>query len=368
MNCKKNWILDTLDTYITKSFRNKELKEHREKVLIDRERSLLPATIPEVARFKKIKEHEEQLRKYGEEQRELSRKIVDVTNALFSLKYRKAPQITAHFSIHCPANKCKGFIESTTWECGLCKASVCKKCHECKTDEDHTCIEANVETAKLIKKDSKTCPGCSTLIFKISGCNQMWCTQCHTTFLWTTGAIVQGNIHNPHYYEWMRTHNRGGGPRTVGDVPCGGIISLYQLRSLLKNIPKTEFIFEIHRVLLEINDELPRYRTDNVNDNQDLRVQFLMDKITEDDFKSTLQKREKKTIRCREIYDVLQMYVFTSIDLFNNLLMDLQTALSTFEEDTDTLRNFANIQFAKISKRYNCVVPLLTSSFSTTKY
>ena len=122
-------------------------------------------------------------------------------------------------------------------------------------------------------------------------------------------------------------------------------------------------------MLLEINeDELPRYRTDNVNDNQDLRVQFLMDKITEDDFKSTLQKREKKSIRCREIYDVLQMYVFTSIDLFNNLLMDLQTALSTFEEDTVTLRNFANIQFAKISKRYNCVVPLLTSSFSTTKY
>jgi hypothetical protein len=152
MNCKKNWTLDTLDTYITKSFRNKELKEHREKVLIDRERSLLPATIPEVARFKKIKEHEEQLRKYGEEHREISRKINDVTDALFSLKYHKAPKITAHFSIHCPANKCKGFIESTSWECGLCKASVCKKCHECKTDEDHTCIEANVETAKLIKK------------------------------------------------------------------------------------------------------------------------------------------------------------------------------------------------------------------------
>ena len=370
MNCKKNWTLDTLDTYITKSFRNKELKEHREKVLIDRERSLLPATLPEVARFRKIKEHEEQLKKFGEEHRELLRKINAVNDALFSLKYRKVvpEKTTVHFSIHCPVNECKGFIESTSWECGLCKVSVCKKCHECKTDEEHICIEANVETAKLIKKDSKTCPGCATLIFKISGCNQMWCTQCHTTFLWTTGAIVQGNIHNPHYYEWMRTHNRGG-HRTFGDVPCGGIISLYQLRNLLKNIPNTEFIFEAHRVLLEINeDELPRYRTDNVNDNQDLRVQFLMDKITEDTFKSTLQKREKKTIRCREIYDVLQMYVFTSVDLFNNLVMNLQTTLTTFEEDTTTIRNFANIQFEKISKRYNCVVPLLRSSFCTTKY
>lgn len=358
MNCKKNWTVDTIDSYITKTFLNNQLKEHREKFLIDRERSLLPATLPEAYRISELKKHHEQLNVYRKKVREHSMRIYELNNNIKPI----AKTTTVHFTIHCPVENCKGFIESTKWECGLCKAIVCKKCHECKNDDRHECNEANVETATLIKKDSKPCPGCSTLIFKISGCNQMWCTQCHTTFLWTTGAIVDGAIHNPHYYEWMRTH--GGTPRrTVGDVQCGGIISLRQLRNILKNSENLEFVYDSHRIVVAIQTEcLPYYRTDNVTNNQDLRVQFLLNEITEDQFRSILQKREKKTLRYSEIYDVLQMYLFTNIDLFNNLTIDLIATLATFKDDVNALRDFANVQFEKISKRYNSVVPIIQNN------
>ena len=70
----------------------------------------------------------------------------------------------------CPADGCMGFL-STAWKCGLCQVNVCSKCHEIKTGEDdeHVCDAGNVETAELLARDTKTCPSCAALIFKISG-------------------------------------------------------------------------------------------------------------------------------------------------------------------------------------------------------
>ena len=66
----------------------------------------------------------------------------------------------------CPIEDCRGFL-STQWNCGTCEAKICCKCNERKT-EDHVCNPDNVQTMELLKKDSKPCPKCQSLIFKIS--------------------------------------------------------------------------------------------------------------------------------------------------------------------------------------------------------
>ena len=115
---------------------------------------------------------------------------------------------------------------------------------ENRMNNQHVCDEKTKENAQFIKETCKACPGmCGEFIFKIDGCDQMWCTTCHTAFSWRTGEIERGVVHNPHYYAALQN---GGGmvPRAPGDVVCGGLPDFYHeidrpykkaLRKLLDN-------------------------------------------------------------------------------------------------------------------------------------
>lgn len=108
----------------------------------------------------------------------------------------------------CPTDGCRGFLNSD-FECLVCKARVCSKCHanlSVKTDEaipeeKHQCKPADVASVKLILKSSQECPNCHVRVFKIDGCDQMWCTHCKTAFSYETGERIQGHVHNPHYFQ-----------------------------------------------------------------------------------------------------------------------------------------------------------------------
>ena len=88
-------------------------------------------------------------------------------------------------------------------------------------DTPHVCNADNLASAKLIDAETRACPKCGARVFKISGCNQMFCTACNDcAFDWVTGRI-ETVIHNPHYYEFQRQLNGGQAPRVPGDILCG---------------------------------------------------------------------------------------------------------------------------------------------------
>jgi len=170
-DCDKEWSRKFLRENLTNVFLTSKYKEHLENVLFDQEKALMPATQPLVEE-KIAKEHmRQQIRDLDlfiddlySQRRELERKIQ------YGIKSEKEEK--AHFVRQCPANGCRGFL-SSQWKCGICEQWTCPECHELKgynRDCDHKCDPNNVETAKLLAKDSKPCPKCQSLIFKINGC------------------------------------------------------------------------------------------------------------------------------------------------------------------------------------------------------
>ena len=177
----------------------------------------------------------------------------------------KAPTAEkSKFVRKCADPECHGFL-SSRWKCGLCDKWTCSDCHEIKAGgdhedgsdnkslDDHKCDPNNVATVKLLSKDTKGCPKCQTMINHAGGCDQMWCTQCHTAFSWKTGQI-ETKIHNPHYYEWRRKN--GGLAREPGDIVCGNELN-HELSNAIRNALLSKHyqtVSEFNNLCLYISD------------------------------------------------------------------------------------------------------------------
>lgn len=356
MNCKKPWARKFLTDSFGKSFMSKKYKEKRENDLFETEKALMPETQEFATRKKRMDSINKELYTLQARIRELKiqKRILEAGG-----DYTKRPEEKkTDVSIKCPIGECRGFVNSFTLQCGVCDGKLCKECREQVFDGiEHTCNPDTVETVKLLKKDTKNCPSCKTLIHKIEGCDQMYCTQCHTAFSWRTGEVVIGErIHNPHYFEYLRA-TRGDLPREMGDIPCGGIPTERDARKFWQNKP----IMDRMRLLTHVERvEFRNYTTDRIANNRDLRIKYLNNEITEDQFKRSVQRRAKDVEKRREILAVLNTLVVAGSDILRNLIAndDPDMCITSF----DTLREFVNTSISEISKLYNCVVPFITDN------
>lgn len=338
------------------------------------------------------------------------------------------------FHRRCGDPECLGYL-STQWKCGLCNKWTCSDCHKLlgvdgrgrsrnienvggdagvgakrcwvvaaidgESDDDewslddnsdvetvcesvaedkHVCNPDDVATAKLLNHDTRSCPKCDTPIYKIDGCDQMWCTQCHTAFSWKTGEI-QTRIHNPHYYEWLRKRSATGEiPREPGDVVgdggagAGGVVEADELgvgrcgnvdlherirqlqttvvtmtahiRSTLLGVTGMSYPQYVKKVYAEYKKthHFPIYVDIDVpmalvralmhlrevvvfdgmmstlrtyqRDFRLLRVSYLRGTIKEERFKQQLHLRNKKYMRDTELCQILEMFMHSAVDIY----------------------------------------------------
>lgn len=216
-----------------------------------------------------------------------------------------------HF-INCSIVGCKGYVnEESGWACTICKTLTCNMCL-CKkdTNTEHICDETIISSINLIKSTSKECPTCKMSINRVSGCSQMFCTNCRTVFDWNTGMIDTGIIHNPHFYERQRVN------RDVGEDRCFYTLEYWNVQirfvsqlvgqnNILKYIVSSYFT-----LIRDMNkySSLRRTERNQLNDFQQLRVRYLMNEIDEESWKTALFKlanKEKEYTLVRNIYNTL---------------------------------------------------------------
>ena len=362
MDCKHEWNREFIDTFCTKAFRNKDYKLHRENVLLDREKARLPETQPHVTRrleweslrrsYTILLELHENVRMSNQIEHltklylidELRGVISDVMENIRALVYGEVPVVKAAVVAQkCPGGECRGFLLDDH-TCGVCKVVFCEKCHE-PNDPGHVCNPDTVKTIKLLKRDTKPCPSCSTPIHKIEGCAQMWCTQCQTAFDWRTGHVETGRIHNPHYFEFKtRT-------REHGDIPCGGRPTYYELQ----DIGASQDILNVSTILLIMDRELLYKYGHTYTDNLQLRIHYMMNNMTEEEFKIHIQRRDKHNSKTRDIQDIYRMYIDTVGDILRQYM--LNPSEQDFMEDIRGLTGYTNLVMERIRKRYTSRVP-----------
>jgi hypothetical protein len=286
------------------------------------------------------------------------------------------------FVMKCPKEGCEGFV-GKQWCCGLCDAVVCKDCREvvevvplggaggskeeveAHSREAHVCdAEVKANVAALVR-EAKPCPKCAASISKIDGCDQMWCTQCHTAFSWRTGAVEE-RIHNPHYYDWMR---RNGGMPAVPQVAQqmdGCIADNDVIQNVLYAYRRHPMIPQMCRMVRHVDallrSERRHIRTPESDENKRvLRVKRLLNYITDDEWKYKLQRMEKAVQKGRRVIQVLELFVQAATDLLRQAL-PVDADRDVICTQINELRAYCEGQLEKIQKRYNNVVPNLSEA------
>ncbi len=401
MNCKRAWNREFIDSYLSMSFRKNALKAHREEILVDREKARLPLLQPRVSAKVRADEMNVQILDSLKMVAELEKTVASARHNIYALQNRqhRLREIAAgnippteenavgdkkevrQFTQKCPVEDCRGFL-SSQWKCGTCQTYVCNECLVPKgkeRDVAHTCNEDTKATAALIRKETKPCPKCGMGISKVDGCDQMWCISCQTPFSWSTGRLVFGVVHNPHYYQWLRTQNGGEAPRVAGDIPCGGLVNFYTLERgfTLKHYPmeNKKEVEAIHRLTAELLDQHLRQfaRFDEVPDNGDLGVEYTLKLITLEDWKKKLWRRETKreeSLDLRGPLDLLSNVCSEVLrrmaELWSSTTETTESKFKTFMEllqQLRTLKKYVNSELEKIGKRYGHMVPHVSDAW-----
>lgn len=360
-SCRVGWTHTFLYEELTNSFMTKTYAKHRSPILWSKEESLLPAA----------------------QQRIMDARAKGYTNDWRIVDYiMSAEGITVDIKKtvvrKCPTNSCKGFLaqmsdESPVWHCGLCDNKTCTTCMQCSTD-GHECKKSDVDTVKLLMKDSKPCPNCGEFITKSVGCDQMWCTSCNTPFSWERMEVIKtGAIHNPHYFEFMR---RGGdaAPHPIengcGELPNYHLFSAHMRHNRIEYSTEQRFSDIIraitHVTNYEYNKYMPKYTEANL---LKLRVQYLLDSYDKDSIKKQLQDLYMADEITRAIRPVLETFVQVSTDLVNEINYDTlrelpdsaskHTYLSGIYEQYCSLQKYINEQMDTVCETFRCEVPYI---------
>ena len=360
MNCKVGWEPDFVVISLNKSYYNKEFKDNRKANLLSLEKSRLPDTQHDAKVFLAKEEFDRKTAEIKAQIRGFKTQILLKQQELITIHSdyidSKSNVDKKEFIMKCQVGNCKGYL-STQYKCGLCNHYTCSKCFEFQ-NENHVCDPATVETVAMIRRESKPCPKCGIRVSKIDGCHQMWCVECNTAWDWVSGRIVNGVIHNPHYYEFLKKN--GGIPRAVGDVPCGGlpnVRTIYTRLNKMEDKDKSEmiirnvgnihqFVNHIHHIYMNLA-EGRGYQ----NSLKNFRILYILGRIDDEKFSTNIYKEHKKHNKNMKKMELIQMVDNVGTDLLQSFS---QFNVDAYERMCDLVYGFGRIvtYFNELSDKY----------------
>ena len=350
MNCNVVFTRSTLIEMTSAAWLSTTYAKHREGVLLQEAKALLPSTEPHVLQIEKREKHMRRISVLQDKRRRLAREMANLTMKIRQ-ENTKMPQKLSESLFHfiCGNGSCNGVLDAN-WTCRLCSKVTCSECG-CVKEAGHVCNDDDKLTAEVLKT-CRPCPWCSALTHRIDGCAHMWCIKCHKSWDWHSGRKIKRNVHNP---ERMQYEARNAVvSRNPGDIPCGGLPHVSEF-TVFRG-PTFTRCFELYRFVKELEDtHLPRYLHEQ-SSSLPLRIELLRGNVDEKHVQKTLFRSEIKEERCREIFGVVQMMIHTISDILRQLLVNRVDPNPQLEEINNIIK-IGNESLLNISKTFKCRVP-----------
>lgn len=410
-NCFKKYILDSKDLNPLCMFCDKKLAhmfvrentpiawanskyiKNRSQILLQHQKNLLPETQKFAAAELDRRKRVEQYNLINDKISDLYREIYKLNNEKYKLNISKTiikeDIITRR---RCCNHSCNGFLNNK-WYCNICEKLTCDQCGEEKI-ENHVCNEEAKSSFVLINNECRPCPKCGIMIYKIVGCNQMFCTQCHCMFDFRTGREEKGLFHNPHYFEAIAN----GTINLDNDRDrCGDEIGVYSLVAKIKRFVVIKNLDDnLESKFLSFNDLLimvyhiqdvtfMRYSNPDNDEYKELRIKYILKEISEEYFLKEIISKEKKREKNEEITYLLELFVNVCRDIIFNVYDILKLCKQTNYKDSEVTVNdkkinvldylissheeakvitkFCNQKFNCVSKHFKNVAPKIDDSW-----
>lgn len=369
LHCNIKWDRRFMINNLTKKFCNTDYRHYRRSMIYERNKCFLPTISSILGEKEKLKELDNQIVDFKKQleilMEERGRQFMNIINLEENfIQGREVNIENKKNNINnrpCITENCLGFLGGDGI-CPICKYKTCLSCNIKIDDnkETHECKKEDKEQWEYLKKTTKPCPSCQVRIFKISGCDQMWCTNCHNAFSWSRGTIEKGTIHNPHYYDWVFNNEQIERTENINEGECNENIlpDLYRLRSILlikkfhpKEIGK---VMDIHRHLIHLKEiEIPkllgyigRYYGGNYDHNEEnsyrRRILPYLYKLiyNEKDSKKGLEKFDYRVHCDIEFSHILETYITEQTYLINIIYYKEDYTYNSFLKDVEKNQKF----------------------------
>ncbi len=382
--CKKNLSLEFVLANNVTEWCKKTFVPYFENLCLEKEKSLLTSTIDKYKNMVKVRDFRKQIRALPsnkklenqlvkvfkmtdtnfekknnndfqtlldqqiEEKNILKNSLESEIDKLENNKDKKNKKKETVYISNCLVKNCRGFINNK-YTCEICDTKICKACMNMMIiDEDHVCNRNDIESAELIKNSSKPCPKCYVPIFKISGCNQMFCTNCHVVFDWVTLKIDTGSVHNAHYFDWMTSQRNDTKNINLEEIACGDINNIFRdltfkIRSEEGYFSEDDYyyrygnlrrIFETNRIFH--GEIIEKIRNKNIKNNfEKYRIQYLDKQLSIKSWKSKIAKDTINNEKYNSVIEVLEMYIAVTSDFIRQIAfkkLKIRDSLKKYKE------------------------------------
>lgn len=247
----------------------------------------------------------------------------------------------------CTYPGCTGFLLKSNLICRICSRQQCPDCARIMDEEEpHVCNPDDIKTHQLIVSTSVRCPNtnCGSWISRSEGCNDMWCTQCHTAFNYNTGQILDPSrtrgYENPELRDYLNRTNDND-PRLRRNFGCFIEGDLTET-DLQYSRPEIELVTALRSVIamqriLEANEVDPY----NIETLADIRMQLaranrsVTDPSLADRIVEHIADRDRSIEKRRAFNNLFDLF----IKIIKDIILGINRRIDITEEYTEEIRD-----------------------------